>query len=259
MAEFWLSDDTTTISLGDNVREISIKGSKRAFDVVEFAQSNGGYIRGIGNYEPKEFEISRDDFIQANENMAWNQRRTDFMKWFTKPVYETLYLNMQYSTDSLTIRTRVYPTKIAGDKFKDTWNINNDRSFTLISPSGIWEETTAISTSVAITSTGEQTVYLTNAGMLEVAPIFSFTPSGAGTLFQVKISEGYGFRLEGTFSTFKIDYYMSNGDMKINGAIVDVTNYLTAGSPFLFPITATSVFVSASSGTFEYSYYKRYI
>lgn len=259
MSEFWLSDDTTSLELGDNVKEISLEGGSRNFDIVDFAQSNGGYIRGTGNYSPRKFSVTRDDYILSGENIAWNQRRTDFMKWFTKPVYETLYLNMQYSTGAITLRTRVYPTKLGKDAFKNTWNYNEGRDFELISPTGIWEETTAISTSIAITSSGEQTVNVQNTGMLECAPVFTFTPDGAGVIFQVKISEGYGFRLEGTFSTVAISYYMNDGKLTIDGAEVDATNYLTAGSPFLFPITSTALYVSASSGTFEYSFFKRYI
>jgi len=260
MAEFWLSDGTTTLDLGDNVKEISLEGGKRNFDIVDFALSNGGYIRGVGSYSARKFSVTRDDFIQANENIAWNQRRTDFMKWFTKPVYASLYLNMQYSTDAITLRTRVYPTKLGKDTFKNSWNYNDGRDFELVSPTGIWEETTAIAANVSITSTNEQTVTISNTGMLESAPIFSFTPdSASATIFQVKISEGYGFRLEGSFSTVIISYYMSNGKLTVDGAEVDATNYLSAGSPFLFPITSTAFYVTASSGVFNYSFNKRYI
>jgi hypothetical protein len=259
--EFWLSDDSTTVDLGDNVKSIKLGGSERAFNVVEFARTNGGFLKGIGNYSPKSFSFTRDDYITtSDEQHAWNSQRNTFIKWFTKPVYKDLYLNMSYSTDSLTLRQLVYPVKIPEDSFDRTWNKNFDRSFELVSPSGIWETTTNTTGSIAMTSTNEQEITITNDGTVECAPIFTFTPTSTGAIFQVKLSEEYGFRLEGTFSSgVELSYNMSNGIFKISDAEVDVTNYITAGSPFLYPITATSVFVTASSGVFGYSFPRRFI
>lgn len=258
---FWLSNDTTSVNLGDEVKEIELGESERSFEVARFARSNGGFIRGIGNYSPKKFSFTRDDFITTSaEQHAWNQQRNNFMVWFTQPFYQDLYLNMQYSTDTISLQTQVYPLKLPEDRFNETWNINFSRGFELISPSGVWENTSATTGTTTIGSTSEQMVIVDNDGVIEAVPTYSFTPDGAGTLFQVKIAEGFGFRLEGTFSSgVTIDYQM-DGRMFIGGAEVDVSNYLTAGSPFNFPSNrSTHVFVSATVGTFGWSLKDRYV
>jgi len=259
--EFWLSDDSTHIDLGDNVREITLGGSDREFNVNKFSRSNGGYLKGIGNYSPKKFTLTRDDYMENSvELTAWNSRRNDFVKWATRESYDDIYLNQSYSTDAITLRTLVVFTSIPDDKFNMSWAGNLRRKYDLISPSGVWETTTSVSTSVAITSTSEQAVTITNNGTVPCSPLFSFTPDGACSIFQVRITEGYGFTLSGTFSSgVEITYNMDSGDMTLGGATVDYTNYLTDSTPFNFPAKSTSVYVTASSGTFEWLFYERYI
>lgn len=259
---FWLSDATTTIDLGDEVKTITLGNSDRQFNVENFARSNGGYLKGFGNYSPKVFTFSRDDFITiSDEQHAWNGQRNSFMQWLTRDATTYIYLNMAYSTDSITLRTKVYPTKLPKDTFNGNWNTNFDREFELISPTGFWETTTDIAASFNLTSTNEHEITLTNNGIIECAPIFNFTPISSAVLFQVKLSEGYGFRLEGTFSSgVTISFDMSNSKFYIDNNETDLTNYLTAGSPFLFPpYQSKSLFVYGSSGVFSYSFKERYI
>lgn len=258
---FWLSDDSTTLDLGDNVHTISLGGNNRNFNVVEFANSNGGYLRGVGNYSPKKFTFTRDDYITTSaEQHPFNSQRNTFMKWFTRSFTTYVYLNMAYSTDLITLRTKVYPTKLPEDEFANNWVRDFGREFEVISPSGIWETTTQITTSVTISSSNEQEITITNNGVIECAPIFSFTPSTGCSVFQVKMADNFGFRLEATFSSgVQISYYMNTGILTIGGAEVDVSNYLILGSPFLFPAKTTSIFVTACNGVFEYSFPLRYI
>lgn len=259
--EFWLSDNSTHIDLGNNVREITIGGSEREFEIAKFSRSNGGYLKGIGNYSPKKFTLVRDDFMEDSEELtAWNSRRNNFVKWATRESYDDIYMNMSYSTDAITLRTLVYFTDIPDDSFDMNWGANLKRKYELLAPSGVWETTTEISTSVAITSTNEQAVTITNNGTIPCSPIYTFTPDGACSVFQVRIAEGYGFRLTGTFSSgVVIAYNMNSGTLTFDGSVVDYTNYLYDGTPFNFPTKSTYVFVTASSGTFEYSFYERYI
>lgn len=260
---FWLSDATTTLDLGDYIHTLNIGGNTRNFSVEQFARSNGGYLKGVGNYSPKEFTFSRDDFIVNStwtDNHAWNIDRNTFMRWFTKPASTYIYLNMNYSSDAITLRTKVYPIELPNDNFSKNWNTDFDRSFKLLSPTGVWESSSNSTASVSITSTAEQEVTFTLKGIIEVNPSFYFTPIANCGLFQVKVSEGYGFRLEGTFLAGELlEYNMQNGLFYIAGSETDVTNYLTAGSPFTIPIISTSVFVYASSGVFAYSYKERYV
>ena len=258
--EFWLSDNTTTLDHGDNVRTINLGGSDREYEIQRFARSNGGYLKGVGNYSPKKFTLTRDDYIEDSAELtAWNERRNDFVRWATRETYDDVYLNMSYSTDAITLRTLVYFDQIPDDEFDMTWNANLKRKYGMLSPSGYWETTTNVTTSVAITSTNEQAVTITNAGNIPCSPTFTFTPDGVCSVFQVRMAEGYGFRLEATFSTIAITYNMDNGILQLGGATVDHTNYLTNGTPFNFPVKSTYIYVTASSGTFEYSFPKRFI
>lgn len=262
--EFWLSDSSTTLDLGDNVRVISLGGSEREYTIEKYARSNGGYLKGIGNYSPKKISFSRDDFMEnSSELHAWNARRNDFVKWATRESYDDIYLNFYYSTgastDAIVLRTLVYFTELPEDEFDNNWAVNFKRKFGLISPSGIWETTTDITGSTAITSTNEQAVVISNNGTVPCAPTYTFTPDGTCSVFQVRMAEGYGFRLDGTFSTVAITYDMDDGTLTIAGAAVDYTNYLTDGTPFNFPAKSTYVYVTASSGTFEWSFKQRYI
>lgn len=265
--EFWLSDSSTTIDLGDNVKTITLGESERAFEVSRFARSNGGFLKGIGNYSPKKFQFTRDDFIRSSTQLhAWNQERNTFMSWFTKPVYDDLYLNFFYSPDGSTnyntLRTLVYSLKLPDDEFDETWNTNFSRTFELISPSGVFENAVATTGTTNISSTSEQTITITNNGVIEAAPVFYFTPDGTGAKFQVKIAEGFGFRLEGTFSSgVIISYNMKNGILKFDDSEIDFTNYLIGeSSPFLFPsFKSTYVYVTASSGIFAWEFNERFI
>ncbi len=79
--EFWLSStgSTETLNLGDNVKEIEIGASERSFDLIENVFSGGGIIKGIGTYSPKNFRLSRDEWITtSSEYTAFNPLRSTF-------------------------------------------------------------------------------------------------------------------------------------------------------------------------------------
>lgn len=257
---FYLSDGVNTLNLDDNVKEITFGGSKRAFDVIEYATANGGFLRGIGNYQPKIFKLVHVEKIETGDVNFWNSRRNDFIVFFTKAVYNQVYLYLQNGEQTMTVRTQVFCTKIPEDKF-DFLHISKSREFELISPTGYWEKTTATTGSESITSSAEQTITLTNNSTIEIAPTFTFTPTNFCSHIQLKTSEGFLIRVEGDFeASIPVAINMNNGEMTIDGDVVDLSNYLTQGSPFLIPNGANSIYVKCSTaGTLAYSYYERYI
>jgi len=176
------------------------------------------------------------------------------------PVYQDLWLYIQDGEQTMTLRTQVYCIKIPDDKY-ETLLMAKEREFELISPSGIWEKTTATTGSVSITSANEQGFTITNNSTIEIVPIFTFTPDTLCDSIQLKTSESFGWRIEGTFTALvAVDFNMKTGELTIGGAMVDLANYMTAGSPFSLAQGVNNLYFKAStSGTLSYSFQERYI
>lgn len=265
MAYFWLYDGTNTLDIDATVNGLSLGGSKRNFDVIEFAGSNGGSIRGFGNYQPKTIIVTRKERAEGTDATAWNSRRNDLMKWFTRPAYQTIYFYVKDGEASNTLRTRVYCQELDQDSYKYYRVTENERAFKLISPTGYFENVTANTNALsplAITSNTEQTITFTNNGNIECPLLCQFTPTANETSFQVNLAEGYGFKLEETYflAGQEIIYDTSNGGLTINGAAQSPLQFLTAGSIFQIPPGSVTLYITCSgAGSFEYSFNERYI
>lgn len=263
MAQYWLYLDdgsSDTLELDEEINELTLGGNKRRFKFLDYAGQSGSAVRGFGSYGKKTFLVTRIDKVESGDITAWNSRRNDFMKFFTVPAYKTIYLYCKDGENSLTLRTRVYTEEIPADKYKN-YRISDKRTFKVVSPSGVWESTTASTGSEAIIGSSEQQVSLTNNGILECPITIEFTPTANETEFRVKIFEGYGIRFSGSFTAgIKISYNMKTGKLTLGGSEVNAAQYIAAGSPFQIPTGSTTAFVKCSgAGTFEYSFNERYI
>lgn len=257
---FYLTDLTTTISLDDNVSQLILGGNKREFSVINFAGSNGGMIKGNGKYSEKTFKLVRREYATGTNVNAWNARRNAFMAMATKPAYTPVYLYVVNGEDNLTFRTRVYFTDIDGDKYKYI-KVSDTRDFTFISPEGFYTSTTLTTATTAITTGAEQTIALSNSGIIECPLLCKFTPTGNETIFQVILYNNYGFRLEGNFNAgVQITYNTASGVMTIGGSEVNAKQYLTQGDIFEIPSGSPNIYVGASGpGSFIYEFYARMI
>ena len=262
MAYFWISQDGSTeiLELDDRVYELTFGGNKRAFDVVDFASADGGHVRGFGNFKPKQISIIEREKKDTGDIHFWNSRRDDFMQWFTKPAYETLYFNVIDGENTSTYRTPIITTDIGNLKFKN-FAVPDNTEISLTAYEGVWSNTGATTGSLSITSDTEHSTTLTNNGTIECAPVFTFTPTGNEESFAVKIAEDFGFLLEGTFvAGVSISYDMEDGVLRIGGAMVSLSQYLSKGSHFKIPKGSNTVYVICSGpGTFSYSFYERKI
>ena len=264
MANFWLylaDDSSATLNLDDEVNELTLGGNKRRFKFLDYAGQSGAAVRGFGSYGKKTYLVTRIDKIETGDTTAWNSRRNDFMKHFTTPVYKTQYLYLADGEASITARTQIYTEEIPSDKYKN-YRISDKRTFKIISPSGVWENTTATTGSLAITSSTEQTTTITNNGIIECPMTVEFTPTANETEFRIKIAEGYGIKFGGSFiAGVKISYNMKTGILTIGGSEVNTASYISAGtSPFQIPVGSTIAYIKTSgAGTFEYSFNERYI
>lgn len=265
MAFFWLYDGTNTLELDSVVNGLTLGGSKRNFEVIEFAGTNGGSIRGFGNYQPKTIIVTRKEIAESGDSTAWNSRRNDFMLWFTAPAYKIIWFYVKNGEGTLTLRTRVYCQEIDQDSYKYYRITESERAFKLISPDGFFENVTATdnsSTPLAIVDNTENTVAITNAGNIECPCIFYFTPTANQTSFQVKLADGYGFKLEQTYflAGKEIKYNTLDGSLYIDNVLQNPLQFLTAGSIFQLPPGAVNIYVTCSgAGSFEYEFYTRYI
>lgn len=262
MANMWLyinDGSSDTLELDEKSNEVVLGGNKRAFKIEEFAASNGGYLRGIGNYSAKEISITRREKAENGDTTAWNSRRHDFEKFFTLPPYKDLYFYMLDGEGTTTVRTKIVPIKLPEDKYKN-YRISDDRDYKCKSITGIWESINSSSGTVAITGSAEQNTSVTNDGIVEAKTIFYFTPTAGETSWEVKLNEEYGFLISGVFNAGEqIEFNMNTGILKINNAITEATSYLTK-SPFLIPPGTSTLYVTCSgAGTFGYQIYERWV
>jgi hypothetical protein len=265
MAQYWIyyidgAGSSNTLNLDNELNELTLGGNKRRFQFLDYAGQSGSALRGIGAYSKKQFIVTRTETIESGDASAWNSKRNDFMKYFTVPSYLDTYLYCQDGEQSKTLRTKVFCEQIPDDKYKN-FRISDKRAFKLTSPSGVWENTSSTTGSVAITGSTEQSTSLTNNGILECPMTISFTPTGAETSWRIKIFEGYGIRFGGTFTAgVKYSYNMKTGKLTRGGAEVNAAQFIAAGSPFQLPIGTTTAYIKTSgAGTFEYAYNERYI
>jgi hypothetical protein len=261
MAQYWLYDGTNTLELDERIVKLSLGGNKRAFSFKNYMGANGASIRGFGEYSTKKFILTRIEKAESGDLSAWNSRRNDFMIWATKARVTDVWLYQKDGENSITMRTKVYFSKIPSDQY-DHLLISKERPFELISPSGVWENTTATTDTEAITSSVEQTVSITNNGNIEAPIQCKFTPTGNETLFSCYLYNNYGFTLERSFFTAgqQIIYDTEDNVMTIAGTEVELAQYLTAGSVFNIPTGTFNLYVKCSGpGTFAYSFNQRYI
>lgn len=213
--------------------------------------SDGGYVSGRGNIGARVAKISRV-FTRDDEDT-----RDLWLDWFTKPVYEELYLR-KTSTNFDGIQ-RIYPALDGGESYKiRNFNMSDGVSFEMYMPDPYFESTTVTSSTFTLTSTSLHSTSISITGQ-KVFAVYTFIPTSDATSIDVKTAEGHGFHLDYNFnagSSVVISTTGSNIYMQIGG--LTVSGYFSANSnPFeLWPGT-NNLYITGSSGTLNVSYYER--
>lgn len=259
----YLYDGTNTLELDNECTEIKIGGNTRRYKFIDYLGQSGSQIRGTGSYSNKKIIVTHKEYTEGADTNAWNSRKIDFEKFFTYPVWKPIWLYVVDGEGSVTVRTQVYCTKIPDFRLKFL-KVSDNRSFEIVSKSGIFESTSTTTDTLAITGSTEQTDSIVVTGSIEAWPIFSYTPTGSTEdKFRVKLSENYLFELThtGYFNAgIKVSYDMSTGLLTFGGARVIAGQYLSKGSPFSLPVGTSATYVKCSgAGTFEWSYKARYV
>jgi hypothetical protein len=266
MAYWYLKDRASnTFDLGNYVKEMQLGSSKRNYNVVENAGSNGGQIKGWGNYSPKEFVVIIPLKAGNADATYMNRARTTINQWFTRASTETinLYIEEGDATSPITKYTRVYCTELGTEKFNCQRGII-EKQYKLLSPSGYFINASAKSYNATITDSTTYELSVVNAGDIEVPVLVSFTPTANETLFQCELYDGFGFQISATYfnATEAVIYNTANNVMTISGQSVNTTNYLTGGSVFSLPVGTQTLYIKTSglgSTAINVTFYERFV
>lgn len=262
MSYYYLYDGSSTLVLEDTVSGLSLGGLKRSFGVSDFIGADGGVISGTGTLGSRKFVISRKEKVESGDGSAWNSRRSDYLRWFLKNKDVDIWLYVEDGESSIVSRTLVYCLDIGTEKYKNI-RISDSRSITLISPSGVFEETTATNYTgfTSLTGFGSITLSPAIASMLDVPGIWTINPNATLNTAKIWIAESIGFSLAGPF-TSGVDIIYDHRENTFTLGIItyNINNYLQSGGRFTIPSqTSTIYYYFSASVDLELSIYKRYV
>jgi hypothetical protein len=212
---------------------------------------DGAILTGSGFMEGRTAKISRV-FLRTEES-----DRLDWMSWFTRPPYETLYLRR--TTTNFDGICQVKPALSGGETFNvRNFNYGKEISFDLYMASPYFESTTLTTTSIAITSSAQITGVVNISGN-KVFPQYEIWSSNVITQFEVKTAEGYGFHLDYNFSAGStINVRTSDSSLICTISGTPLTGYFSAlSTPFELINGNNTLYVKADVGTLLVKYYER--
>lgn len=251
---FQVDGEVDQLILDTNAIEMNLPGISRNYEKIELF-NNTAYITGSGNFKSSELTFTAR-YRKGTYNTAWNDLRYAITRWIGITKRKALYFYIVDSNGD-TFRTRVYPQSYGTESYR-TINISNDISFSFFMKDGYYEKVTASSTTTTLTGTTVETLNVTNNGLLPVPPLIEFTPSATATQLQVTTNEGYGFKIEGSWSSGTIiQYDCKTSNVYINGNIT--AGLQTAGSVFTLEPGTSTLYIYAQAGDFEVSINERYI
>jgi hypothetical protein len=249
MAYYWFYDGTNTLTIDDNFLELSVSQVSRKYKVIEYAGRNGGQIRGFGSYSPRTVSVTRKDRKTSTSETAWNNLRTQFMTWMTKPKTTTVWFYVKDSDTAVEYRMQVYPESVGADKYSRHFSLSDPKAYNFLAPSGVLERTSATTTNYSYTGPGSESFTVTNGGTVETFPVIKVTPSADATFIDVKIADNFGVRLQKTNfnSGEQVVYDCSDNSMTIDGTAVLTRQYLTAGSAFFLQAGSNTVYIESDA------------
>lgn len=264
MAYYYLSSTgLSNFELDTNVVNLSFSGIERNYEAVKLF-SDGSLIKGNGSIGARTINISQKfkkvytiSGIRYDDNTTWNDYRYQLMTYMGLAKYQIVYFNIVDSNGN-TLRQRVYPLN-SGDESYSSINISSDVSFAFQMEKAYFYNVTASSNTYTLTSSDQELFSVVNNGVIPVAPMFTYTPTGAETSIQIQLFYGnYGFTLASTFNAGEpVTFDCGTGEITQNGNVV--TGIQTEGSIFLIPPGTVQLYITAGAGTLLTTYNERYI
>jgi phage-related protein len=103
-------------------------------------------------------------------------------------------------------------------------------------------------------------VSIANNGIWDTPIQLKYTPTANETLFQVRKTDNFGIRLEGSFNAGEqIIYDTSDNTLTIDGTEQNLAQFRTGGSVFNIDPGTNDIYVQCSgAGTFAYEFNERY-
>jgi hypothetical protein len=262
----WLQDkDGNKLILDSKIREVKIGGYKRDYKVIQNIGTPGGQIRGFGAINSRKIKVTRREFVSSSGTNFFNTERSTFIQWMLKPRYVDLWLYL-VRDDGTTTRAVAFPNMGDGDKF-DSFLYGDDKDFEILLPEGLFVNTSESSTTLTTINDFFYTMTVTNNGEYEAPFVFSYTPDAAAWFFQASVFDTFGFSFEfgssvspGIPAGQTVTFDTSNGELRLNGALLVAEDYKTAGSVFnIFPGTNSLDVRGSQSGEYEVTYNERFI
>jgi hypothetical protein len=259
MSIWYLSDGTNTLDLGTESVQFKRGGSKRDYTTTKYIGSNGGYINGSGRYEEKKFVVTFQFRAENGQATYLNQTRDDIIEWFSgnNPLY--LY-EVTSNISPITRYTRVYCTD-QSDETIDYVRGLIKKTFTSISPSGVFVSTSEITESVTLSGSSSYIKTFTNNG-IDCPFKMRFTPVADQSYIRVEMYNGIGFKFTKLYFSANtlVEYNTANNELTIGGVAVNTSSYMTAGKPFLLKSGVNNIYVQSSgAATVQLLYNELYI
>lgn len=158
-----------------------------------------------------------------------------------------------------TLRMVVYPSLSGGETWK-TYRLSDDVRFLLFSKTPYFTSTTLFETSISITSTSEQTTSV-NIQSLKTPCIYEFDNSTTINIFQVKLYDGFGFRVSYSVTTGSSNIVVDTRDSDLlfyeNGNQLTSNYFSNTSTPFMLDSGDNTIYVTAAEGTLKVQYYER--
>jgi hypothetical protein len=210
---------------------------------------DGSITKGNGAFRGRVINATKS-FVNARM-----EDRDTFLDWLTTVVYKDLWLYREFDTH--TDRVLVKASPAGGESWKRI-KLSDEASFRLISQSPFFTSTTLTTVPFTLTGTGESVETVTLSGFRTPA-IYEFTPSSDFELFQIKLQEGYGFRIDRSFNSgevIEVDTGNSDLTLSIDGSGI-FNPFFDTSTPFTLEKGDNDLLVTAQAGTLNVKYYAR--
>lgn len=251
---FQVDGESDQLILDTTAIDLNLPGITRNYEKKELF-NNSAYISGDGNFQSGQLTFSAK-YRKGTYSVAWNALRYAVAKWAGLPKSKSLYFYIVDATGDI-YKTRVYPTGTNGESYS-TLGISSNVSFTFIMRDGYYERQTATTETKTLISSTLEIMTITNDGLLAVPPLIELTPTDTTTQLQVQLAEGYGFKIEGSWSSGTvIQFDCKTGKVFIDGN--ETTGLQSAGSVFSLAPGSNTLYIYGQAGNFEVSFNERFI
>lgn len=252
---FQVEGQSTVYPIDTNAIQVSLPPLSRAYSAKNLF-SDGAVIVGTGSMIPGEIQFTKKNKKTGSYTTAWNSLRYLTMQWLGVAKTSVLYFYILDANGTL-MRQRVWPISRSSESYSSI-ALSDEITFSFQMEKAYFYNVSTSTTTYTVTSSQMEIFTVTNNGMLPVAPLIQFVPTGACISLQVQLAAGnYGFTLVGSWAAGTIlTFDCATGTVTVNGAIA--TGLQSAGSIFQLIPGANVLYITAVAGAAQVSFNERY-